>query len=138
MAAQDDHLRTLREALKVSPDNVPLRQHVAETLLRQGQADEAEKEFRQALSLAPDNVTLKVGLAKAFYEQGKYSPALVIVEDLLKAQETPPAAYLLHARLLISAGEVQRAVRQYREAIELDPSLADPALAETLGIDAEE
>jgi AAA+ superfamily predicted ATPase len=132
----DDPLQTLREAVRLSPDNIPLRQHLADSLLRSGRPDEAEKEFRQALALAPDDQRIKIGLAHAFYQQGKYTPALVIVEELLKAADTPAAAYLLHARLLLQAGDVERAVRQYRQAIDTDPAVADAELAGRLGIGA--
>ena len=134
MPHNDDSVRALREALQLSPDNIPLRQHLAETLLASGRADEAEKEYRHALSFAVDNQRLKVGLASCFYQQGKYSHALVIVEDLMKKPDTPAKAYVLHARLLLQSGEVQRAVRQYREAVSLDPSVADGELANRLGV----
>jgi len=39
--------------------------------------------------------------------------------------------------LLVRAGEVERAVRQYREAIDADPELADPTLAAQLGVNAD-
>ena len=64
-----DPLAALREALRLSPDNIPLRQHLAESLLGQGRPDEAEQEFREALAQAPDNAALKVGLARAFMAQ---------------------------------------------------------------------
>src|SRR5713226_792427 len=128
MASGDDTLRALREAVRVSPDNVPLRQHLADTLLALNRHDEAEKEFRHALTLAPADGRLKLGLAQAFYQQGKASQALVVVEDLVKQRDTPPRAYLLYARLLLGAGDVQRAASQYREALDLDPSLADADL----------
>jgi len=133
----DDSLKALREALQLSPDNVPLRQHLAESLLRLGRADEAEKEYRQALSLAPDQARLKVGLAQVFYEQQKNSQALVLVEALLKARDTPAAAHVLHARLLLRAGEIERAVRAYRQALDADPACGDSTLAAQLGIDAD-
>jgi transitional endoplasmic reticulum ATPase len=130
-------VQALRDALRVSPDNLPLRLHLAETLLALGRPDEAEQEYRQALAQAGDNEALKVGLANVFFQQGKNSQALVIVEALLKQTQVPPHAYLLHARLLLRAGEVERAVRQYREAIDGDPSLADADFVESLGIDAD-
>jgi len=43
MAQGEDALAALREALKVSPENVPLRLHLAEMLVGQGRYDEAEK-----------------------------------------------------------------------------------------------
>jgi transitional endoplasmic reticulum ATPase len=131
-------IQSLREAVQVSPDNVPLRRHLAEALMDLGRHAEAEQEYRQALARDAGSVPLKVGLARAFYQQGKNSPALVIVEDLLRLADTPAEAYLLHARLLLRTGDVERAVRQYREAIDRDPAVADPDLAERLGIGAGE
>jgi AAA+ superfamily predicted ATPase len=133
-----DPLAALRAALAVSPDNLPLRLHLAESLRGLGRLDEAEQEYRTALARFPDDVTLKVGLAQTYFQQGKNGPALVIVEDLLRRPDTPPTAVLLHARLLDRAGDVDRAVRQYREAVALDPELADPEFAARLGIGADE
>jgi SpoVK/Ycf46/Vps4 family AAA+-type ATPase len=134
----DQTIKALREALALSPDNVPLRRHLAETLLSLGRYAEAEQEFRQALATAPDDAQLKVGLARAFAEQGKNSQALVVIEALLKEPNTPAQAYVQHARLLLKTGEVERAVRQYREALDLDPSVADADLSGRLGIGPEQ
>lgn len=134
MSSSRDIIRTLREALALSPDNVPLRQHLAESLLTQGLLDEAAIEFREALARSPDQVPLKLGLARCFYLQGKDSAALVIVEDLTKSNQLPPDGSVLYARLLLRAGEVQRAVLQYREAIQIDPDVGDEDLAARLGV----
>ena len=40
----EDALQALREALRVSPNNIALRQHLAELLLSRGLAEEAVKE----------------------------------------------------------------------------------------------
>ncbi len=138
MASGDEALQALREALRHSPDNIPLHQHLADTLLGMGRYDEAEQAFRHALSLAPESHKLKLGLARAFYQQGKATQSLVIVEDLLKSSDTPPAAHLLHARLLLNAGDAERAVRAYRQAVDADPGIADLELAGRLGIGSEE
>jgi AAA+ superfamily predicted ATPase len=134
MNGGDDSFDSLREALRQSPNNVPLRQFLAETLLKRGQPEDAETEYRKALSLSPHNPALKLGLARVFYQQGKDSEALVIVEDLLKQRDAPGGAYLLNARLLLRKGDVQRAVAHYRAAIDADPDLADSDLAGRLGI----
>jgi transitional endoplasmic reticulum ATPase len=136
MLNSEDAVRALREALKASPDNIPLRQHLADTLLSSGLAPEAEVEYRQALALAPaaDDRKLRIGLAGAFYAQGKYAEALVLLESLMGGASAPPRAYLLHARLLLRLGETERAGHQYRRAIEFDPALADGDLAARLGI----
>lgn len=134
MPANDDPLAGLRDAVQLSPDNLPLRQHFAESLANLGRFAEAEQEYRQALAKSPENVCLKLALARTYYRQSKDGPATVIVEDLLKRADTPAAAYLLHARLLYRSGDVQRAVHQYRSAIDADPDAADTDLAGLLGI----
>lgn len=136
MSTPADTIAALRAALAVSPDNVPLRVHLAETLLRAGRAAEAADEYQQALRRTPDDPAIKLGLATAQYSAGKPRVALVIVEELLGLRETPPRTYILHSRLLLAAGDIERAARQYRVGVELDPDVADVGLAATLGIDA--
>ena len=132
MASGDDTVRALREALNVSPDNLPLRRHLAETLLGLGRFEEAERELRDALSGAPEDLDLRLLVARAYFQQGKFSAATVVVEDLVKRPEHPAAAQVLYARLLLRAGDVPGAVAQYKLAMELDPESAEPDLAEQL------
>jgi transitional endoplasmic reticulum ATPase len=134
----EDAVRALREALKFSPHNIPLRQHLGETLLSLARPEEAEKEFRDALALAPQDAQLKLGLARSFQQQGKNSAAIVILEELTRQPNPPARAFMMHAHLLYREGEVQEAVREYHRAIELDPSVADAELAMRLGINASE
>jgi transitional endoplasmic reticulum ATPase len=136
MIPSDETIAALREALKVSPTNIPLHRHLADSLMRLGRLAEAETAYREALAVAPHNVDLKLGLAGVYFQQSKNSPALVIVEDLLEQRDPPAAAYVMHARLLLRAGEPQRAAHQYREALELDPAVADGELARELGVQA--
>lgn len=135
MPPSDDAINALREALRFSPDNLPLHKHLAESFVKLGRFDEAETAYRDALRVVPHQVDLKLGLANAYYQQTKNSAALVIVEDLIQQSDPPAAAYILHAKLLLRAGEPQRAAHQYREAIEIDAEAADAELARELGVD---
>lgn len=134
----NDTIRTLKEALALSPENVVLRKGLGQALMSSGRYEEAEDEFRQALSRSRDNAELKVLLATAFQKQGKYSHAMVIIEELVKQSDTPAAAYLLHAKLLYQRGDVEFAVSEYRQAVREDATLRDDELAAELGIDADE
>ncbi|MCA9087634.1 MAG: AAA family ATPase [Planctomycetaceae bacterium] len=129
-----DPFESLREALKHSPDNVPLRQHLAEALLERGRAAEAEQEFRAALQLAPHHSPLQLGLARAFHSQGKSSEAIVVLEEMLKGREMPGAAYVLLARLLYREGDVPRSVAMYKAGIDDDPDCGDEEFEQRLGI----
>jgi SpoVK/Ycf46/Vps4 family AAA+-type ATPase len=133
-----DRFETLREAIRVSPENLPLRLHLAESRFYFGRADEAEAEYRKALSRWPDDDRVKLGLARAFYQQGKDGEAFVLIEEMLRRGQLPAEGYLLHARLLLRSGDIARAVAQYKAAIEENAALADADLAARLGVsDAE-
>lgn len=133
MIVSEDTLQALRAALLISPDNQPLRQHLADTLLGLGRFEEAETEYRLALSFMPESQSLGLGLARAFYQQGKNTQAMVVVENLLKTGASANA-YLLYARLLLHTGEAQQAVHYYRQAVEIDPDVNDSVLADRLGV----
>jgi transitional endoplasmic reticulum ATPase len=134
MSTANDPLLPLREALKFSPDNIPLRQHIADTLLNRGEAAAAAKEYQQALALAPQNLDLKLGLARAYYQEGKDSAALVIIEDILAQGETTPTILTLHARLLMRSGDLTAAAQQFRKALAQDSSLQESDLVDRLGV----
>lgn len=131
-----DDLDPLRDALRLSPENAPLRLHLARQLLGRGRADEAEALLKDGLKLAPGSEGIKLALAEAYEAGGKRSAAFVVLEDLIKTAREAAPAYLLHARLLLANGEAERAVREYRKALEADPDAGDPPLAKRLGLDA--
>jgi AAA+ superfamily predicted ATPase len=133
----DRGIETLREAIKLSPDNIPLRRLLAENLIAAGKSDQAEIEFREALTLAPTDLSLKTGLATAFQKQGKLSHAIVILEDVVKQPKAPAFSFIAYARLLLETGDVAESVRQYRKGIDLDPKVADASFADRLGIRVE-
>jgi SpoVK/Ycf46/Vps4 family AAA+-type ATPase len=130
----DALLAGLREALVVSPDNVPLRKHYADALLSHGRPEEAEREYRAALQRSPQEPPLKLGLARAFEAQGKSGEAVVVLETITRGDDALPAARVLLARLLARQGKVEEAVRQYKNAVRADRSVKDDQLAATLGI----
>jgi transitional endoplasmic reticulum ATPase len=133
----DATIDSLREALAVSPDNVPLRVHVAKRLIARGDLGEAEQLLREGVVLAPASDQMKLALAGCFHDQGKVSQGLVIVEDLIARPNAASEAMLLHARLLLADGEHERAASAYRRAIDADPQLADEQLADALSIEPE-
>jgi transitional endoplasmic reticulum ATPase len=126
-------LEPLREAVRLSPDNVPLRRHLGDMLLGAGLVTEAEHAYREALALAPGDREIAAGLARAFSQQDKHGEALVLLEDLLAAPEAPASVHLLAARVLLASGERESAGRHYRTAVGLEPGLADAGLAARLG-----
>lgn len=127
-------IQALRAALQVSPDNIPLRQHLADTLMSVGYVEEAEQEYRQSLALEPDNPALQLGLAQAFHQRGKTPQAIVLVESQLKQGQRSLELCLFYVRLLLEVGDDQSAIAQYQAAIAANPDAKDADLEARLGI----
>lgn len=132
MTAPDDAVRALREALAFSPENVPLRRHLADTLRGFGRFDDAEKEYREALKRAPDDASLKLTLARCYLDAGKASHALVILDALVLRREISAAGEVLRARCLAAVGDGS-AASVYARAVERDPTVADDELSRKFG-----
>ncbi|MBX3417425.1 MAG: AAA family ATPase [Pirellulaceae bacterium] len=130
-------LAALREAVRLAPGNFPLLRHFVGTLMDLTRYDEAEQTIREQLGRDPRQPDLQLLLAEVFYRQGKNSHALAIVETICNPNQLHPPALVLHAKLLFRNGDVQRAVAEYRRAVEYDESLADAEFASLLGIRSE-
>src|SRR5215831_20156306 len=138
MPTPDDPFAPLRDALTVSPTNVPLRIHLADSLLGANRPDDAEVALRDGLARTPNDHRLKLALARVYLKQGKYSAGLVLCEDVTGTENAPAAGFILLARLLLRTGEPDRAGDAYRKGVLLDPSVSDEALAEQLDAGREE
>ncbi|MEO8148482.1 MAG: AAA family ATPase [Bacteroidia bacterium] len=130
----NEAITNLREALKYSPDNLPLRMMLAEALMNSSYYEEAETEYKEALKQNSSDPKIKLGYAKACYMQNKNSVAGVIVEELLQAATPLPYTFVLHAKLLLKEKRMVEASRQYQKAIALDGGLKDAELEDALKI----
>jgi transitional endoplasmic reticulum ATPase len=100
-----ESLEPLRDAVRLSPDNVPLRRHLGDMLLAAGLPGEAEQTYREALARAPGDQGVAMGLATAFHEQGRHDEAMVLIDRLREAPDADPRAHLLAARVLLATGD---------------------------------
>ena len=72
----EKELEALRAALAVSPENVPLRLHLAGTLREAGRGREAVDEYRAALELDPNSAAGHTVLGTLLYELNELDDAL--------------------------------------------------------------
>ncbi len=129
-----NEINDLRDAIKASPENIPLRRLLAKALLKGGRYEEAELEYKNALKYAPNDTRLKIGLAQSFAEQEKTSLGLVIIEEVLDDNRNSALAYFIHAKLLQQSGESGRAKEAYERAIEMNPDLKDNFLESQINL----
>lgn len=123
----DNSINNLKEALKFSPNNIPLKQHLAEMLLKANRLEEAETEYSELLKLSPDGKS-KLGLAKTFYLKGEYSKCNVILEELVDRGPQDFDVLILHTRALLKENSVASAIGVYKKALAMNPSFHDEEL----------
>ncbi|MDF2454469.1 MAG: Adenosinetriphosphatase [Cytophagaceae bacterium] len=124
----DDHsLESLREALKHSPGNIPLKLLLAESVYNLNRIDEAEKEYLEVLALE-DNVKAKLGLAKVYFKKENYSTCNVILEDLIKKNPDNMEILVLHAKALLRENLTAEAISVYQQVLRLNPSFKEDEL----------
>ena len=127
----DNIINSLKEALKFSPGNIPLKKHLAETLLKASRLDEAEKEYKELLAITDTN-ELKTSLAKVFYLKGEYSQCNVILEELIHSGYSDFNILILHAKALLKEHSIAKATDIYKRALSMNPGFKDEDLDKEL------
>lgn len=130
--AQSD---SLREALKHSPDNVPLLLLYAQACLDEWSPGEARAAFESVLEKQPNHPEAVLGLARTLFLEGRASEAVIRLESLLQKVPNFAPTYLLLSRILLSEGNHDEAIERYRTGVHLDKNVIDQPLAKELGID---
>lgn len=123
----DNTIDSLREALKHSPENTPLRQLLADTLLNGNRLEEAEAEYATLLKLTRD-IKPKIGLATVFFKKGSYSACNVILEEIIENGTNDIAVFTLYAKGLLKENEMAKAIEAYKKALAIDPAYFDEEL----------
>lgn len=125
-------LNALRQAVAVSPENVPLLTLLAAACMGEFLGEEAQGHYERILALAPGTVDAELGLIEAVKMQGKRSEAAVRAESLCDRLPQNGRAWKLRAELEFEEGNAGAAREAYETAIALDRSLADIAFSNDL------
>ncbi len=122
-------IESLREALKVSPDNIPLRLHLAKTLQQHQLLEEAQEEYEIVLQYN-QSVEARQGLAIIAYKLTNYSKAIVILENLLDEGNNDLDTHLFYTRSLLKSGDDAQAMEAYKILLEHHPDFSEKELDE--------
>ncbi|MBV8099771.1 MAG: AAA family ATPase [Verrucomicrobia bacterium] len=127
-------LQSLREALAVSPANVPLLMLYAQACIDELSFDEARRAYEQVLVQEPERVEAKLGIAQLLQLTGHLSEAIVRTEALVQADPKLAEGWLLLSRLELADGDRRSAAEHYQKALQLRPALKDNALEKLVGL----
>jgi len=120
-------IESLREALKHSPDNAPLRKLLADNLLTLNRLEEAEDEYTALLKITNDS-KVKIGLANVFFKKDNYSACNVILEEVIDNGTNDISVFTLYAKGLLRENSIAKAIDAYKKALAIDPSYFDEEL----------
>jgi transitional endoplasmic reticulum ATPase len=121
-------LDSLREALAVSPQNIPLLLLFGRACSDELSFEEARGAFDRILQTDPGHVEAKLGIVRLLYLSGNTSEAVVRAEALTQADPGLAEAWILLSRLAVAEGDRGLAGQYYQRAIKLRPGLSDPAI----------
>lgn len=119
---------SLKSALAVSPENVPLLLMLAQAQMETFALDDARATFERVIFQEPNHPEARMGIAEILDLNGRNSEAILRVEQVCAECPDYAPAWLLRAKLSLNEGNAEEAHDHYQRAIRGDASLADPAL----------
>lgn len=114
-------IKDLKEALAVSPNNIPLKLRLAKCYEAIFEFDNAEKEYIDILRINSKNSEANKGLANVYYSLGKYETALVVLEEVIQEYSNDVNTLELHCKILIKLNDIQAAQQVYKSILEILP-----------------
>ncbi|QEC67137.1 AAA family ATPase [Panacibacter ginsenosidivorans] len=138
-------IEQLKQAVNISPDNIPLRLHLAEMMLQQNLLSEASEQFSEILKREHSNTKALGGLADIYFKQNKYSAAIILFEQLQQQHALNFENKIKLVRCLLKENSITQAKEIYAQALTEQPNFRDAEIDSVLrmtgietGMDAEE
>ena len=126
-------LESLLEALKLSPNNIPLKFQIAKLHMQNGQFELAEKQLIGIIEIDSGHTEAKFELANCFFKQKKITACEVLLEELLSlSNEVRFMELLCYCQL--SQNNLGEAQNTYREILDSDPSFSNTDFDEKLKV----
>lgn len=117
-----DTIDSLKEALQFSPNNIPLRLLLANSLIKTNRLAEAEEQFLEIIALDPIHTDAKIGLSTVYFQQNAFSKSIVILEDVLRREPRNIDALVLHTRVLVRENSIADAIDSYKKILAIHPN----------------
>ncbi|HRJ73466.1 MAG TPA: AAA family ATPase [Terrimicrobiaceae bacterium] len=123
---------SLREAVRVSPENLPLLLLLGEACLGEFLLDEALQTYQRVLAIDPRHAGAQLGLIRSLHGSGKTSEAVVRLEVFTMDHPENSEGFLLLSRFLMAEGQREPARAHYEKSLSLPGGRQDPSLEQEL------
>ena len=118
-------IEQLKQALDISPENIPLRLHLAEMMLQQNLLAEASDQFSQVLKRDHSNAKALTGLSEIYIKQNKFSAAIILFEQLQQQHALNFDHRIKFIRCLLKENSVTQAKELYAQVLKEQPNFRD-------------
>ncbi|WP_394747857.1 AAA family ATPase [Spongiimicrobium salis] len=114
-------LESLLEALKFSPNNIPLKLQIAKLYAQNADFEASEKHLIEIIDLDHQHIEAKYELAHCFFRQNKISAAEILLEEIT-ANTTEIKFLELLCYCQLHQGSMQDAQETYKQMLDIDAS----------------
>ena len=121
-------IQSLKEALSISPDNLPLLLMLGDAYLEELEFEQARQTFEDALKVAPDNPFARTQIAQLLELEGRSSEAILRLEQVCGDHSDFAPAWIMRAKLALTENNGDEARKFYEKAILVDPALRNDDL----------
>ena len=116
-----------RHAIDVTENNYLAHNSLGNALLKQGQADEAIREYQEAIRLKPDYAGAHNNLGTTLYQKGQIDEAVRQFQEAIRLKPDEAEAHFNLGAAFGMRGQADEAIREYEEVIRLKPNYAEVA-----------
>jgi len=122
---RDEARRHYLRVLELTPDEPATLVRLAELEVRSGDVFAAEKHYKAALEHAPAGTAnaTRFSLGYLLVTQGRWSEALDVLREAVRADPTSAIAHYNLANALVQSDRLADAVDEYARAVQLDPQM---------------
>jgi len=121
-----------RHALEVTKNNYIAHKALGDVLQKNGQIDEAIRQFQEAIRLKPDDTDVLYNLGNAFLKKDQVDEAIRQYKEIIRLKPGDTDAHNNLGNALLRQGQTDEAIRQFQEVIRLKPD--DAKARNNLGI----
>lgn len=102
---------------KIGMDSAELRMNAGNVFLKEGQIDEAIKQYRRSAAVDPGLALVQLNLGRALIEKNELEQALVCFQRCEDLHFLPPQLSYYRAKALLKAGRAPDAIAQVRTTL---------------------